>query len=354
VADLLKREGHEVVEFNSGDAPARLVDLVARADAVFHVAGVNRPIDESDFERVNAGLTEDLCQAVQRAGNDPVLVLASSAQALTDSPYGRSKRHGERLIEEFAVGGGRAVVFRLPNVFGPGARPNYNSVVATFAHNAVRGIPLDIHDPSREISLVYVHDVAAAMVDVLEAPPVAGRAEYRDVAPVMRLTLKELAQVFLRFRASRENAAVPDVSGAFERQLYATYLSYLDPQEFDYSLSTRADERGVLAEFLKSEATGQLFISRTRPGAVRGNHYHFTKTEKFFVIEGEGVIRFRRVDGTGEILEYGVKGSDFRVVDIPPDYTHSIENVGAGELIVLFWASEIFDPSAPDTLPLKV
>jgi len=354
VGDLLRRKGHDLLTYEVNDPRGLLSEHVAKADFIFHLAGVNRPPDPAEFEKVNATMTEELCELAVRAGTNPVVVLASSTQALLDNPYGVSKRHAEKAVERSAKDGGRAVIFRLPNVFGPGCRPNYNSVVATFAHNAARGVPLEIHDPKRELALVYVHDVADAMLDVLETPPSSGKAQYRDVSPVVRTTLQELATTLNGYRQSRSSAAAPTVSDDFERKLYATYLSYLSPDEFGYNLSTRTDDRGALAEFLKSATGGQLFISRTRPGAVRGNHYHHTKTEKFFVVEGKGMIRFRHVDGTGEVLEYVVSGTDFRVVDIPPDYTHSIENVGSGDLVVLFWASEIFDPDAPDTLPLKV
>ncbi|MDP9200802.1 MAG: NAD-dependent epimerase/dehydratase family protein [Gemmatimonadota bacterium] len=354
VADLLTTEGHEILTFNAKQSAELLRDHVSKADFVFHLAGVNRPSDPADFERVNAKLTEELCRLVERASTNSLIVLASSTQALLENPYGVSKRHAEIAVELFAGRGGRAVIFRLPNVFGPGCRPDYNSVVATFAHNAASGIPLEVHDSSRELTLVYVHDVARAMADVMKKPHPPGALEYGEVLPVARITLQELADAMDGFRKSRANSTAPTVSGDLGRKLYATYLSYLAPDDFGYALSTRSDDRGSLAEFLKSPSVGQLFISRTRPGAVRGNHYHHTKTEKFFVVEGDGIIKFRRVDGTGEILEYPVSGSDFRVVDIPPDYTHSIENVGSGELVVLFWASEIFNPDAPDTFPLKV
>jgi len=354
VADLLRREGHDILTYEVHDPHGLLGERVGKADFVFHFAGVNRPTDPTDFESVNAVLTEELCELAAGAANNPIIVLASSTQALLDNPYGVSKRHAEKAVELLAKKGGRAVIFRLPNVFGPGCRPNYNSVVATFAHNAARGLPLEIHDPTRELTLVYVHDVAAAMLEVIDAPPSSGKAEYRDVSPVAHTTLQKLAMALIDYRESRSNASAPAVSDDFGRKLYATYLSYLSADDFSYDLSARKDERGALAEFLKSSTAGQLFISRTRPGAVRGNHYHHTKTEKFFVVEGKGMIRFRRVDGRGEILEYPVSGTDFRVVDIPPDYTHSIENVGSGELVVLFWASEIFDPDASDTFSLKV
>lgn len=354
VADLLKTEGHEVLTYDVNDPPGLLSEHVAKAEFVFHFAGVNRPTDPADFDKINAKLTEELCGLVDRAGKKAVVVLASSSQALLDNAYGVSKRHAEMAVEQFAQKGGRAVIFRLPNVFGPGCRPNYNSAVATFAHNTARSLPIEVHDPGRELTLVYVHDVARAMVDVMTEPRQPCVLVYSEVSPVARTTLQELVDTLAGFRNSRANAIVPAVSDDFGRKLYATYLSYLKPDDFGYTLSMRSDDRGSLAEFLKSQMAGQLFISRTRPGAVRGNHYHHTKTEKFFVVEGEGIIRFRRVDGTGKILEYPVSGSDFRVVDIPPDYTHSIENVGKGEMVVLFWASEIFDPESPDTFALKV
>jgi UDP-2-acetamido-2,6-beta-L-arabino-hexul-4-ose reductase len=346
VADLLNREGHEVLRFEAGESPAVFAQRVSQAEFVFHFAGVNRPSDPKDFERVNAKLTEELCELADRTRPGPVLVLASSTQALLDNPYGVSKRHAKR--------GGRAVIFRLPNVFGPGCRPNYNSVVATFAHNSARGLPLEINDPAKELTVVYVHDVARAMAELLTVTHSPGQVQYEEVLPVNRITVQDLATTFDGFRRSRESASVPAVSQDFERKLYATYLSYLDPDDFAYTLVKRTDDRGSLAEFLKSPGAGQLFVSRTRPGGVRGNHYHHTKTEKFFVVEGEGIVRFRRVDGTGEVLEYPVSGTDFRVVDIPPDYTHSIENVGSSELVVIFWASEIFDSGSPDTYALKV
>ena len=354
VADLLTREGHDVLTFEAGESPEVLAQRVSEAEFVFHFAGVNRPSDPEDFERVNAKLTEELCELAELTRPGPVLVLASSTQALLDNPYGVSKRHAEMAVEKFAKKGGRAVIFRLPNVFGPGCRPNYNSVVATFAHNSARGLPLPINDPERELTLVYVHDVARAMADLMTRAHPPGEVQYQEVLPVDRITVEDLATTFDGFRRSRETAAVPAVANDFERKLYATYLSYLETDDFAYALVKRTDDRGSLAEFLKSPGGGQLFVSRTRPGGVRGNHYHHTKTEKFFVVEGDGVVRFRRVDGTGEVLEYPVSGKDFRVVDIPPDYTHNIENVGSGELVVIFWASEIFDSESPDTYALKV
>ena len=354
VADLLKAEGHEVLTHLSSDSAKDLAAKVGCAEWIFHFAGVNRPKDPGEFEKVNAELTEELCRYALEAGNAAVIVLASSTQALLQNPYGISKRHAEIAVEGFARRGGRGVVFRLPNVYGPGGRPHYNSVVHTFAYNVARDIPLEVHDPDRELTLVYVHDVARAMVGLIQEPERVQGLVYSEAKPTAHITLSSLANAFYQFRRSRDNAKVPSVSDDFGRKLYATYLASLEPDNFAYNLAKMSDSRGTLAEFLKSDSAGQLFVSRTRPGGVRGNHYHKTKTEKFLVLEGQGIIRFRRVDGTGELLEYPVEGADFRVLDIPPDYTHSIENTGSTDLIVLFWASEIFNPDTPDTTAMKV
>ena len=351
IAPRLRQQGHTVVEITTKE-PRALLAAAAAADAVVHLAGVNRPTDPADFERVNAGLTAELAGALDMS-RSPVLVFASSTQAELDNPYGRSKRRGEEALESAAARGARVALFRLPNVFGPGGRPNYNSAVATFAHNAARGLPLQVNDPARELTLVYVHDVARAMCDAVAHPPAPGRAERRTVTPEYHATVGGLAETFTGYAASRGNNRVPDVAGPLARRLYATFLAALAPDGFAYDLTRHTDDRGALAEFLKSGTDGQIFVSRTRPGITRGNHFHHTKTEKFLVLEGDAVVRFRKVDGA-EVLSYPVSGRDFRVVDIPPDHTHSIENVGSSELIVLFWASEIFDPKDPDTTPLNV
>lgn len=344
--------GHQVVRLTRDTPRQECLSAARAADAVIHLAGMNRSPEPRDFDAINVELTEQIADAID-ATRAPIVLFSSSTQSGNATDYGRTKRRAEESLERLGERGARVAIFRLPNVFGPGGRPNYNSVVATFAHNAATGKRLEIHDGSHELSLVYVHDVARAFVDALAQPPARG-AELRSVAPVFCATVGGLAQTFTGFAASRSNQRVPDVASELGRRLYATYLSYLAPSNFAYDLDARRDDRGALAEFLKSDAAGQIFVSRTHPGITRGNHFHHTKTEKFLVLEGEAVVRFRQVDGTSEILEYPVSGKQFRVVDIPPDYTHSIENVGTGELIVLFWASEVFDPAAPDTTPLNV
>jgi UDP-2-acetamido-2,6-beta-L-arabino-hexul-4-ose reductase len=354
VQTLLRRSGVEVFEYDVGMPDRGFLEALGQADAVVHLAGVNRPQAAEEFETGNAGSTRQLCERLMALGRAPQILFASSIQAELDNPYGISKRRAEEALRRFSEAtGARVTVYRWPNLFGKWCRPNYNSVVATFCHNIARGLPVLISDSGKEIELAYIDDVVAAIVGELENTEGAECFRFAQVQPTYRVTLGALAESIRAFRESRSTLLLADFGDRFTRCLYATYLSYLPEAEFSYSLDIKRDSRGELAEFLKSPFGGQIFVSRTRPGVTRGNHFHHTKVEKFLVLEGEAVIRFRHIV-TDELLTYPVTGKEFRVVDIPPGYTHSIENVGAGEMVVLFWVSEVFDPKAPDTFAAEV
>ena len=351
---LKRRADIELIEFDIDSPESLLEEGLSKANVIYHLAGVNRPDRVEEFTEGNFDLTRRICGTLKRLGRKPLLLLSSSMQALLDNPYGVSKRQAEE--EVFAFGeetGAQIAVFRLPGVFGKWCRPNYNSVVATFCHNIAHDLPIAISDPAKEIELVYIDDVVRAFVDVMDGMPPVTEGKYCQAKPTYRITLGALAQTIRGFRESRVSLTVPDVSDPLVHALYATYISYLPTDAFAYALTQRTDPRGELAELLKSPYIGQIFVSRTRPGITRGHHYHDTKVEKFVVLEGDAIIRFRHILG-GDVIEYPVTGHEFHVVDIPPGYTHSIENVGQNDLIVLFWADEIFNPDVPDTFFMKV
>lgn len=345
---LGRLEGVEVLRYDVADDPATLPALLKQADLVYHLAGVNRPRCEEEFRTGNAGLTRTIVAILRETGRKTPLVLSSSTQAGLDNPYGVSKREAEETV--FAYGretGAPVHVYRLTNVFGKWSRPNYNSVVATFCHNIARGLPIAISDPAREVELVYIDDVVAAFLAVLEVE-VPGSDAVMTVGPTRRITLAALAELIRRFSDIRGTLVIPDQSDDFAGKLHATYLSYLETDDFRHGLDTRSDSRGSLAELIKSPHFGQMFVSRSHGGVIRGNHYHDTKVEKFCVLQGEAVIRFRHILSE-EVIEYRVSGTGWEVVDIPPGYTHAIENLSDGEMIVLFWANQIFDQARPDT-----
>ena len=341
----------QLFEFDTANSPHDLECMLSEADVVVHLAGVNRPKNEHEFITGNAGLTESICSLLTRSSKATKIILASSIQAESENPYGQSKLQAEETVREYAEQrGAKAVVYRFKNLFGKWCRPNYNSVTATFCHNIAQGLPISISDPSKVIELTYIDDVVNALVreimdNDLHAHPSFSFAHELTGYPV---SLGELADLITSFRNSRETLEMPGFDSAFVKALYATYLSYLDGEAFAYPLTIRTDERGSLAEMMKSRTFGQIFVSRTKTGITRGNHYHHTKTEKFMVVEGEAVIRFRRID-SDEIIEHSVSGQEFKVVDIPPGYTHHITHIGQGELVTLFWSSEMFNPEQPDT-----
>jgi len=345
---IKRREDVKSYEYDLGMKKRELEQGLRKAEVVFHLAGVNRPEKKEEFYAGNAGSTEEVCGRLKELGRSPKIVLSSSIQAELGNPYGESKRKAEEVLRGFAEDTGAAcVVYRFKNLFGKWCRPNYNSVTATFCHNVAHDLPIQISDPDKEIELSYIDDVVEALAGELKENGEGG-FQFAPSLPSYKISLGELARLIRTFREMRKTLVLPDFSNQFVRDLYATYLSYLDDKEFAYELTQHKDERGELAELLKSEHVGQIFVSRTRPGITRGNHYHDSKVEKFVVLEGEAVIRFRHIEG-GDVIEYAVSGREFRVVDIPPGYTHSIENVGKGDMVVLFWANEVFNKDKADT-----
>ena len=354
LVEALKRKKEVAVLASDVDtAPAEVERFLAKADVIYHLAGVNRPQNPAEYEIGNAGATRDLITRLNALRRIPLVVFSSSTQAALNNPYGLSKLGAEQALEIWASRTGAAVaLFRLPNVFGKWCRPNYNSAVATFCHNITRGLSVNISDRTYELEIVYVDDVVQAFIDLLDLSHKAG-AKFHDVSPTFNVTLGEIVDLLTSFKSSRKDLVMPDFSRPLVKRLYATYLSYMPEDGFGYALDMKEDHRGALAELFKATTFGQIFVSRTKPGATRGNHYHDTKTEKFCVLEGDAVFRFRHIEGE-ELITYRISGRDFRVMDIPPGYTHSIENVGDTDMVVLFWASEPFDPQKPDTHPLEV
>lgn len=353
---ILKSEPHlQVIEYDADSPPEVLEKGLSEADVIFHLAGVNRPENVEEFQQGNTDLTVNLCNNLQRLGRAPKIVFSSSIQANLDNPYGISKRKAEDALRRFAEKtGSRITIFRLKNIFGKWCRPNYNSVVATFCYNIARDLPIFISDPTNSLELIYVDDVCSAMI---ESSGISQHSSshlvrspgdiYTEVKPAFITTLGQIADVIKSFRDSRWSLRLPAFDDSFVTRLYATYVSYLEDNNLSYKLDLKSDIRGGLAEFLKSPSFGQIFVSHTKPEITRGNHYHHSKTEKFLVLQGQAIIRLRHLLEE-RVIEYRVSGQEFQVVDIPAGYVHSIENVGEGELVTLFWADEIFDPDRPD------
>jgi UDP-2-acetamido-2,6-beta-L-arabino-hexul-4-ose reductase len=349
VEALSRQKETTVLTFDITDDISCLKSSLHKADIIFHLAGVNRPKNIDEFEQGHAGLTQTIISLLNEYGKKIPLAMSSSIQADLDNPYGISKKKAENILLEYSKRTGASVyIYRLTNVFGKWCRPNYNSVVATFCHNISHGLDITISDRNKAIDLVYINDVVESFLSILDGKLALIPGQFVTVMPSYTVTLGKLSEMIYQFRDIRSTLVLPDFSDAFVKCLYATYLSYLDKSDFSYSLDIKTDKRGCLTELIKSEHIGQIFVSKSHGGIIRGNHYHDTKVEKFCVIKGDAIIKFRHILND-EVIPYHVSGDKFEVVDIPPGYTHSIENLSNDEMIVLFWTDQIFNPDKTDT-----
>jgi UDP-2-acetamido-2,6-beta-L-arabino-hexul-4-ose reductase len=343
-----------------------LDEYCAKADFVFHLAGVNRPTDPTDFMRGNFGFTSELLEALKKHGNKCPVMISSSIQATCigryDSDYGRSKKAGEELVFKYGQeSGAKVLVYRFPNLFGKWCRPNYNSAVATFCHNIANGLPITVNDPSVQLELLYIDDLVCEMLDALEGREHRCRFEGIDTilcsdgaycaTPVThKVTLGEIVDLLEGFRAQAETLVMPEIPyGSFAKKLYSMYLSYLPKEKVAFPLKMNEDARGSFTELLKTDKCGQFSVNISKPGITKGQHWHNTKWEFFIVVAGKGLIQQRKV-GTDEILNFEVSGEKIEAVHMLPGYTHNIINLSETEnLVTVMWANEQFDPNHPDT-----
>ena len=362
-----------VYEYGREGTREELSLYCAQADFVFDLAGVNRPEDPKEFMEGNRGFLGELLGLLEHHGNRCPVMLSSSVQATLQgryagSPYGKSKLAAEELLFEHAARtGAEAYVYRLPNLYGKWCRPNYNSAVATFCDAIANGREFHVDDPSVELELLYIDDLVGAMLDALVGEVRHCRWEGAECAPddagefcyapgAQRATLGEIVGLLEGFRDSRETLEVPDLAeGSFSKKLYSTFLSYYEPGSFAYDLRPNVDARGSFTEFLRTPERGQVSVNVSRPGVTKGNHWHMSKWERFLVVSGTASIKLRKVgvDAEGNpypVYEYTVSGSDMRVVEMIPGYTHSITNLSdTDDLVTVMWANEPFDPESPDT-----
>lgn len=340
----------EILEYDVDTDPSLLDDYCRQADFVFNLAGVNRPKDQAEFMKGNFGFASTLLDTLKKHGNACPVMISSSTQAALDNPYGESKRAGEELMFGYArETGAKVLVYRFPNVFGKWCRPNYNSAVATFCHNIAHGLPIQVNDPNVVMHLVYIDDVVEELIGALGGQE-HRQGDYCEVPVVHTVTLGRIVELLYSFKESRNTLGVPDLGDAFTKKLYSTYLSYLPEDAFGYPLKMNVDARGSFTEIIRTPDRGQFSVNISKPRITKGNHWHHTKNEKFLVVSGKGVIRFRDMnDPDGQVLEYFVSGDKLEVIDIPTGYTHNIENLGDTDMVTFMWCNECFDPERPDT-----
>ena len=344
----------EIYPYDINTDKALLDEYCRKCDFVFNLAGVNRPETEEEFMSGNFGFASTLLETLGKYSNTCPVMLSSSIQASLDNPYGKSKKAGEDLFFEYSEKtGAKVLVYRFPNIFGKWSRPNYNSAVATFCNNIARDLPITVRDREAIVWLVYIDDVVEELLNALVGKE-NKTGKYCEVKTSYKKTLGEIVDTLYKFKESRKTLALPDCTeGSFEKKLYSTYLSFLAEDGFSYPLKMNEDERGSFTEIIRTASNGQFSVNISKPHITKGEHWHHSKNEKFLVVKGRGVIRFRKI-GEEKIYEYYVSGDALEVVDIPTGYTHNIENLGDGDMVTFMWCNECFNPDKPDTYRLKV
>lgn len=353
VTELRNRGFNDLFLYDMETDPSLLDFFCKEAEFVFHLAGVNRPQKTDEFMEGNFGFTSTLLDTLRKHKNTCPVMLSSSIQAELNNPYGESKRAGEELLFDYSKEtGARVLIYRFPNVFGKWSRSNYNSAIATFCHNIIRDLPIQVNDRNAVLNLVYIDDVVEELIRSLNHQE-HKEGQYCNVEVAHQATLGEIVDLIYSFKQSRELRSIPNLSDPLIKKLYSTYLSFLPQDKFSYDLKMNIDNRGSFTEFIKTPDRGQVSINISKPGITKGNHWHHTKNEKFLVVSGNGVIRFRAIDNE-EVIEYFVSGDKLEVVDIPVGYTHNIENLGSTDMVTIMWANEAFDPEHPDTFFMEV
>ena len=343
-----------IFEYDIDSTADELREYCSKADFVFHLAGVNRPKDVSEFSG-NYGILGKVLDELKSFGNKAPVMLSSSVQATLEgrfagSEYGKSKLEAENML--FGYGeetGARVLVYRLPNLFGKWCRPNYNSAVATFCNNTAKDLPITVNDPAVELELLYIDDFVDEMLNALEGKETK-YGNFCSFPVTHKVTLGEIVELLDSFKAQSQTLVVPEIPhNSFAKKLYSTYLSYLPEEKVSIPLKMNCDDRGSFTEILKTVNCGQFSVNVSKPGITKGQHWHNTKWEFFIVVSGTALIQQREI-GTDKVIEFRVSGDKPEAVHMLPGFTHNIINLSETEnLVTLMWANEQFDPNKPDT-----
>lgn len=323
----------------------QLSHFVLQCDTIVHLAAMNRG-DPKEIYECNVGLVKQLIEVLEEIKHKPQIIFSSSLQEERDNPYGRSKKEGRKLFEEWASeSNAKFTGLIIPNVFGPFCLPFYNSVVSTFCyqltHNLEPKIKIDTN-----LKLIYINDLVEIIYDTIKKKhddsPLYIKPNAEQRVSEISEELIELKHIYL------EQNIIPELKNHFDISLFNTFRSYIEYNYYPVYLDMHSDNRGYLCEIIKSNTGGQIFLSHTKSGITRGNHFHRRKIERFCVLQGNAIIRLRKI-GTDNIIEYKVNGNQAAIVDIPIFHTHNITNVGGGNLLTLFWTNEFFNSEDSDT-----
>ena len=355
IINLQEEKIYKLLKFNRGDSFEELKNLIEESDTIVHLAGENRPKDSEDFFRTNLNLTKEIVKIVKKSSkknqkNIPI-IFSSSTQVKCENDYGKSKLLAEKELQLFSKEEKSTVnIIRLPGVFGKWSKPNYNSVIATFCNNIAREKSIYIDEPKKILKLVYIDDVIEKIIEKIKDPGIG--FNYISIDKEYNVSLEEIVSILKSFMDINKSLLINDVGIDFKRALYSTFMSFLPKDNFIQKIPKNEDARGVFVEFLKTKTNGQISYFTAYPGITRGSHYHHTKSEKFLVLQGDALFKFRNIINN-EVIEIRTTNDNPEIVNSIPGWAHTIKNIGKDQLIVLLWANELFNENKPDTFSIK-
>lgn len=327
--------------------PEKLDAFVSECDVIVHLAAMNRHEDMKVIYNTNIELVETLIASLKRTKSKAHVLISSSTQEERDNLYGKSKKEGREMLTNWAKEAGATFTgFIIPNVFGPFGKPFYNSFIATFCHQLTHGDQPKI-DVDGEVKLIYVQELVE---EILGAIREKRNNSENFIEPTATYKVSQILALLQNYTATYfQKGEVPVVKSSFELNLFNSFRSYIDIQDyFPRKYTQHTDERGSFVEIIRLGIGGQCSFSTTVPGVTRGNHYHTRKIERFAVIKGKALIQLRKI-GTDEVFDFYLDGNEPSYVDMPIWYTHNIKNIGEEVLYTNFWINEAFDPADPDT-----
>lgn len=352
VVHFSEMDNVEVLELDRSTEFSYIEKNIENTDFIIHLAGVNRPKYAKEFYQGNTDLTQQLVDLLKSKNLKTPIIYASTIHAGSDNDYGKSKKQAEDIILEYGNG---SLVFRFHNVFGKWCRPNYNSVVATFCNSIATNQEVSIDDRSKELELIYIDDIAYEFKKIIEGKkPSEQKENYCYINPRYKVSLGYIADTLKQLKAETQTIYVPATGDDFIKKLHATFVTYLPLKDLVATTTKNRDERGDFTELIRTHQAGQVSISTSKPGVVRGQHYHHTKIEKFIVVKGRARIGFTNILDNTDNYEFEADDTEIKIVTIPPGYIHNIENIGDDEMTMVLWGNELFDKDFPDTYAKKV
>ena len=329
---------------------AKLNSFVSRCDIIVHLAALTRHNPPELIYQQNIALVDGLIQATEQTNSSPCIIFASSIQEESASIYGKSKRVGRELFEKWAIKNNASFTsLIIPNVFGPFGDVHFNSVIATFCHQLTH-IETPKIDIDGEMKLIYVAELIKEIIELVnQVSSQKPSVKMITVPHTSQIKVSELLKILTEFKTGYfEKGEIPAIDQLFQRNLFNTFLTYIDHTSFfPFLLKSHPDQRGNFTEIAKFNSGGQVCFSTTVPGKTRGNHFHTRKAERFIIIKGKAIVQLRRI-GTSNVLNFEFSSDQLAFIDIPIWFTHNITNIGDEDLYTIFRVNEFFDSSDPD------